>query len=233
MRVFLCVHVFGHAMKATRLLLVPVFFLAAALTVRSLEQRSANADRSLSSVLAPAKKVPAKKASGSSSSSISGSGSGSSSGSSSGSGSSSADPAGLKMQTDKDKSCSQDRLEKKLKDMRDGKAVAEMITAWTTFVMSGEQPKLGVYATKALAARPGLKKVWDLGKGLLTHKDYIKCPERHVFWSDYGAGAKHMAQLFAKKNKQTTVEMCGAGHFMESKVRTFRILLSYQHRSID
>jgi hypothetical protein len=121
------------------------------------------------------------------------------------------------MQTDKDKSCSQDRLEKKLKDMRDGKAVAEMITAWTTFVMSGEQPKLGVYATKALAARPGLKKVWDLGKGLLTHKDYIKCPERHVFWSDYGAGAKHMAQLFAKKNKQTTVEMCGAGHFMESK----------------
>ena len=105
------------------------------------------------------------------------------------------------MLTDKDAACTQDRLVQELskETSKLSNATIEMLTAWTTFMMTGNQdPKLSPEAKKELAARKEFQKIWDLKKELLKHPAYTPCPERHVFWTDFSAGAKHLAQKFVR-----------------------------------
>ena len=109
-----------------------------------------------------------------------------------------ADPAGKKMLMDKDAECTDARLVKELKNMKDSEHVVEMLRAWTTFMMTGTQPYMSKEAMNQLKARKQLQDIWDLNGKLLTHKQYTTCPKRHVFWTDFSAGAKHLAQKFVR-----------------------------------
>ena len=118
-------------------------------------------------------------------------------------------------------------------------AVASMFTKWTTYMLTGkkestlpdgkkvpfdmmgdEKTELADPARQVLAAtwndHPAGTYAHEHGKWTKAGPDWPPCPDIRVFWSDYGAGSKNIAQKMATDtHKASTVEMCGIGYYME------------------
>lgn len=123
-------------------------------------------------------------------------------------------------------------------------AVASMFTKWTTYMLTGkkestlpggkkvpfpeltsvEEAELKDPARKVLAAtwndHPAGTYAHEHGKWTKAGPHWPACPDIRVFWSDYGAGSKNIAQKMATDtHKASTVEMCGIGHYMEKTAK--------------